>query len=80
MIAAEVAGMPRPKVALALGIGRLALLLLRATRRLDALSRGQDAGVQAEIGYRVGAEDLVTHRTARTTGPSSPTRSKSRRS
>ncbi|WP_338665287.1 SWIM zinc finger family protein [Pararoseomonas sp. SCSIO 73927] len=56
--AAPAAGAPRPEAALALGIGRLGLLL-RAARRLDALSPEAAAGVRAAIGYPVAAEELA---------------------
>ncbi|MBK3402347.1 SWIM zinc finger family protein, partial [Methylorubrum rhodesianum] len=51
-------GAPRPEAALGLGLGRLALLL-RAARRLDALSPEQAAGVRAALGYPVTAEEMA---------------------
>ena len=55
---AHASGAPRPEEALALALGRLGLLL-RAVRRLDALSPEQAAGVRALIGFPVSAEDLA---------------------
>lgn len=52
------AGAPKPEEALALAIGRLGLLV-RAARRLDALSPEQSAGVRAAIGFPVAAEELA---------------------
>ncbi|GEP05183.1 SWIM zinc finger family protein [Methylobacterium oxalidis] len=51
-------GAAGPEAALALGIGRLALLA-RAARRLDALDPGQAAGVRAAIGFPVSAEEMA---------------------
>ncbi len=51
-------GAAAPEAALALGVGRLALLV-RAARRLDALAPEQAAGVRAAIGFPVSAEELA---------------------
>ena len=51
-------GAARPEAALALGLGRIALLV-RAARRLDALEPEQAAGVRAAIGYPVTAEEMA---------------------
>lgn len=51
-------GAAAPEAALALGIGRLALLV-RAARRLDALAPEQAAGVRAAIGFPVSAEEIA---------------------
>jgi hypothetical protein len=51
-------GTPRREEALALGIGRLALLI-QAFRRLGALAPEQGAAVRAAIGYPVTAEDMA---------------------
>ncbi|GJE26466.1 SWIM zinc finger family protein [Methylobacterium organophilum] len=55
---APVLGAARPDAALALALGRLALLV-RAARRLHALAPDQVASVRAALGYPVGAEDLA---------------------
>ncbi|WP_232631319.1 SWIM zinc finger family protein [Methylobacterium sp. Leaf118] len=56
--AAPQIGAPRPEAALGLGLGRLALLM-RAARRLDALTPEQAAGVRAALGYPVTAEEMA---------------------
>ena len=56
--AAPAAGAPRREEALALGIGRLALLI-QAFRRLDALAPEQAAAVRAAIGYPVTADEMA---------------------
>ncbi|GJE01904.1 SWIM zinc finger family protein [Methylobacterium isbiliense] len=56
--AAPPAGAPRPEEALALGLGRLALLV-GAMRRLDHLTAEQAAAVRAAVGYPVTAEEMA---------------------
>ncbi|MCJ2137010.1 SWIM zinc finger domain-containing protein [Methylobacterium sp. J-026] len=51
-------GAAAPETALALGIGRLALLV-RAAQRLDALAPEQAAGVRGAIGFPVSADALA---------------------
>ena len=58
LAAAQRGGAPKPEEALALAIGRIGLIL-RAARRLDALSPEQAAGIRAAIGYPVSAEELA---------------------
>ncbi|GJD93091.1 SWIM zinc finger family protein [Methylobacterium iners] len=56
--AAPAAGAARREEGLALGIGRLALLI-QAFRRLNALAPEQAASVRAAIGYPVTAEEIA---------------------